>query len=54
MIVLQALGRPKSDVTIIRGLKSRDKTIAVTGFDIESNEQHCISRVREQLSKAIE
>jgi uncharacterized protein YggU (UPF0235/DUF167 family) len=54
MMGLQALKRPKSDVTIIRGLKSRDKTVAITGFDFEGDEEICVSRVRKQLYEAIE
>ena len=54
MMVLQALKRPKSDLTIIRGLKSRDKTVAITGCDFEGEEEICVSGVRKQLYEAIE
>jgi uncharacterized protein YggU (UPF0235/DUF167 family) len=45
---------PNSDVEVIRGLKSRDKTVAITGVDLKGDEQSCISRIREQLEKAID
>jgi hypothetical protein len=45
---------PKSDVEIIRELKSRDKTVAIAGVDVQGDEQSCISRIRDQLEKAIE
>jgi uncharacterized protein YggU (UPF0235/DUF167 family) len=45
---------PKSDVEVIRGLKSRDKTVAIAGVNVEGDEQSCISRIRDQLEKAIE
>jgi uncharacterized protein YggU (UPF0235/DUF167 family) len=44
---------PKSDVEVIRGLKSRDKTVAIAGVDVKGDEQSCISRIRDQLEKAI-
>jgi uncharacterized protein len=45
---------PKSDVEIIRGLKSRDKTVAIANVDVKGDEQSSISRIRDQLEKAIE
>ncbi|KAL2072229.1 hypothetical protein VTL71DRAFT_11572 [Oculimacula yallundae] len=43
---------PKSDVEVIRGLKSRDKTVAVAGFDADGNGESCISRIRDEFRKA--
>ncbi|KAN0101804.1 hypothetical protein V8E51_012314 [Hyaloscypha variabilis] len=45
---------PKSDIKIIRGLKSRVKTVAIAGIDIEENGEECISRIRRQLQSAAE
>ncbi|KAF8866122.1 YggU-like protein [Acephala macrosclerotiorum] len=47
------LRRPKSDVEVIRGLKSRDKTIAIAGIDVEGDEEKCISWIKEQLENAV-
>jgi uncharacterized protein YggU (UPF0235/DUF167 family) len=44
---------PKSDVEIIRGLKSRDKTVAITGIDVDGDEQRCITRIRKQMEGSI-
>jgi uncharacterized protein YggU (UPF0235/DUF167 family) len=41
-------------VEIIRGLKSRDKTVAISGIDVKGLEDECISRIRDQLEGAIE
>ena len=38
---------------IIRGLKSRDKTVAIAGIDIKEAEDACLSRIRDQLESAI-
>ncbi len=43
---------PKSDVEVIKGFKSREKTLAVMGIDAKGDEQSCISKVREQLQNA--
>ncbi|PSS09106.1 hypothetical protein M430DRAFT_128011, partial [Amorphotheca resinae ATCC 22711] len=48
------LNCPKSDIEVIRGLKSRDKTIAISGIDIREDEQSCISKIRAQLQTAID
>ncbi|KAE9369499.1 YggU-like protein [Stipitochalara longipes BDJ] len=45
---------PKSNIEIIRGLKSREKTVAIAGIDIQGNEEECILRLRKQLESAIE
>ena len=44
---------PKSDIEITRGLKSREKTIAISGIDIQGDNEECISRIRRQLESAI-
>ncbi|PVH88024.1 YggU-like protein [Cadophora sp. DSE1049] len=44
---------PKSDVEVIRGLKSRDKTVAVAGFDVKGDEKSCIAKIRDQLQSAV-
>ena len=50
----QVLKCPKSSVQIIRGQKSRDKTVAISGFEIKEDEENCIFKVKEQLERAIE
>ncbi|KAH7382807.1 hypothetical protein BKA64DRAFT_169702 [Cadophora sp. MPI-SDFR-AT-0126] len=47
------LNCPKSDVEVIRGLKSRDKTVAVAGFDVKGGEKSCIAKIRDQLECAV-
>ncbi|CAG8954161.1 hypothetical protein HYFRA_00005780 [Hymenoscyphus fraxineus] len=44
---------PKSDVEIVRGLKSREKTIAICGVDVEGNEERYISTVYKKLEDSI-
>ncbi|OHF04525.1 hypothetical protein CORC01_00377 [Colletotrichum orchidophilum] len=44
------LGLPKSDLTITQGLKSRDKTVAVS--NIENGELY-MAKVRERLEEAL-
>jgi len=41
-------------VEVIRGLKSRDKTIAIAGVDMKEDEKKCISSIREKLENAID
>ncbi len=50
---LQVLKCPKSDVEVVRGLKSRDKTIAVS-VDAKGDEQQAVSDVREKIEDAVE
>ncbi|KAJ0159172.1 hypothetical protein CTA2_10189 [Colletotrichum tanaceti] len=45
----QVLGLPKSDLTITQGLKSRDKTVAISTVQ---NPTDIMARVTEQLRKA--
>ncbi|KAH7369853.1 hypothetical protein BKA65DRAFT_386591 [Rhexocercosporidium sp. MPI-PUGE-AT-0058] len=49
-----ALKCPKSDVEVIRGLRSRDKTVAVAGCDMNGGEEKCISKIKDQLQSAIQ
>lgn len=35
-------------------MKSRDKTIAISGIDVKGDEQKCISGIRDQLLNAVE
>ena len=42
---------PKSSLQVTRGLKSRDKTVAVSG--IGDAEDAALSRVRELVDKAV-
>lgn len=52
VLLSRALGVAKSDVQITHGLKSRDKTISVTGALAQGDESSCITRVRDLLEKA--
>ena len=49
----QVLDLPKSDLQITQGLKSRNKTVAVSGGWINSGEEECLKRVRQYLEKAV-
>jgi uncharacterized protein len=53
LIPVQVLNRPKSDIEVIRGMKSRDKTISIARVDVKGNEEDYISKVRAQLQTAI-
>ncbi|CAG8972855.1 hypothetical protein HYALB_00001274 [Hymenoscyphus albidus] len=44
---------PKSDVEIVRGLKSREKTIAICGVDVEGDEERYISALYKKLEDTI-
>ncbi|KAH8593884.1 hypothetical protein B0O99DRAFT_626380, partial [Bisporella sp. PMI_857] len=44
---------PKSDVEIIRGLKSRDKTVAITGVDASGDEERLVSTILQRLERSI-
>jgi uncharacterized protein len=48
-MISEILGIPKSSVELIKGHKSRDKTIAILGVDAKGDEESCIARIREQL-----
>ncbi|WYZ34196.1 hypothetical protein EsH8_I_000472 [Colletotrichum jinshuiense] len=50
-LLSEVLGLPKSDLTITQGLKSRDKTVAVS--NIVDGEEFT-TRVKERLTKAAE
>jgi len=53
-LISDVLNVPKTDVEIIRGTKSRIKTVAVTGIDPKGDETGCIAKIREQLQKSAE
>jgi len=53
-LISDVLKVPKSDVEVIKGFKSREKTLAITGIDAKGDGQSCISKVREQLQNAAE
>lgn len=50
----QVLKVAKTDVEVIRGHKSRDKTVAVTGIYHNGDEQACIARITQQLQESVE
>ncbi|PYH86535.1 DUF167-domain-containing protein [Aspergillus uvarum CBS 121591] len=53
-IVAQAFKVPKSDVEVIRGLKSRDKTLSIANLEIGSqSEDEYIQQALERLRKAL-
>ncbi|KAG9237842.1 hypothetical protein BJ875DRAFT_452580 [Amylocarpus encephaloides] len=49
-----ALKCPKSDVEVVRGLKSRDKTVAIAGIEMKGDGQISISDILTKLQSAIE
>ncbi|CAK7230335.1 hypothetical protein SBRCBS47491_007549 [Sporothrix bragantina] len=52
-VLCKILGVPKSHVSVARGAKSRDKTVAVTGMvEAEGKSGELLERVRKQLSDA--
>ncbi|PYI29451.1 DUF167-domain-containing protein [Aspergillus indologenus CBS 114.80] len=53
-IVAQAFKVPKSDVEVIRGLKSRDKILSIANLEIGSqSEDEFIQQAHERLRKAL-
>ncbi|KAE8354310.1 hypothetical protein BDV28DRAFT_131272 [Aspergillus coremiiformis] len=53
-VFAQILKVPKSTVDIIRGLKSRDKTLCISGLDIGvEGEEKFIQQVRRKLEDAV-
>ncbi|OLN91670.1 UPF0235 protein-like protein [Colletotrichum chlorophyti] len=50
-LLSEVLGLPKSDLTITQGLKSRDKTVAVSNV---ADGEGLAVRVRYRLTKAVE
>ncbi|KAL3426261.1 hypothetical protein PVAG01_03052 [Phlyctema vagabunda] len=50
-LLSHVLNVPKSDVEVIRGLKSREKTVSVTGVQ-GNNELACLERVGQLLQSA--
>ena len=49
MTSLQVLDVPKSDLHITQGLKSRNKTVALT---VNGGEEECVNKVMACLEKA--
>ncbi|TDZ53286.1 UPF0235 protein C15orf40-like protein [Colletotrichum trifolii] len=50
-LLSQVLGLPKSDITITQGLKSREKTVALSNV---KDGDSFIANVREKLGRAVE
>lgn len=53
-VISDILRVPKSEVEIVKGSKSRDKTLAITGIDAKGDEQGCIAKIRDQLQNAVQ
>jgi uncharacterized protein len=51
-VISDILKVPKSSVEVIKGQKSRKKTIAIFGINTCGDEQSCISKIREQLQES--
>ncbi|KAJ5061970.1 hypothetical protein J3E74DRAFT_449604 [Bipolaris maydis] len=49
-VVAGALGVPKSDVEVIKGMKSRDKTVAIRTSLLEAPEEH-VQRIKFMLQR---
>jgi uncharacterized protein len=45
----QVLMCPKSEVEVIRGLKSKNKTIAIGGIDVKGDDQQAVSGIRARI-----
>lgn len=45
---------PKSDVEVVKGMKSRDKTVAVTGLDVKGSSDEVVLKVKEKLGASIQ
>ncbi|RAL10020.1 DUF167 domain-containing protein [Aspergillus homomorphus CBS 101889] len=53
-VLAQAFKVPKSDVEVIRGLKSRDKTLSIANLDIGSqSEDEFLQQAHEKLKNAL-
>jgi uncharacterized protein len=46
-VISDILRIPKSSVEVIKGLKSREKTVAIFQIDAYGDEQSCIAKIRE-------
>lgn len=55
IVFSEALRCPKTDVEVVKGLKSKEKTvgIAVTGLGLDGDEKGLIERVRKKLERAM-
>ncbi|KAK3985638.1 hypothetical protein QBC44DRAFT_334771 [Cladorrhinum sp. PSN332] len=53
-VLSEVFDLPKSNLQIINGLKSKNKTVAVVGSWVNSNEEECLTRAREYLHKAVD
>jgi uncharacterized protein (TIGR00251 family) len=51
-VICNILKVPKSSVEVIKGQKSREKTVAIFGFDAHGDEQSCIAKIREQVQES--
>jgi uncharacterized protein YggU (UPF0235/DUF167 family) len=51
-VIGKILKVPKSNVEIIKGLKLREKTIAIFGIDALGDQQSCIAKVKEQIQES--
>jgi uncharacterized protein YggU (UPF0235/DUF167 family) len=46
---------PKSDVEVIKGMKSRDKIVAVTGLEVKgSSDAVVVMKIQEKLKASIQ
>ncbi|TVY34255.1 UPF0235 protein [Lachnellula occidentalis] len=53
-VLSSVLKCPKSDVEVVRGMKSRDKTVAIGGIDMKGDAEKCISGIRQRLENAVD
>jgi hypothetical protein len=51
-VISDILKIPKSSVEIIKGHRSREKTIAIFGIDANGDEESCIAKIIEQLQES--
>lgn len=50
---VQILKCPVSDVDVVKGLKSRIKTVAIAGLDMKEDQEAYISRLKEKLHNTV-
>jgi uncharacterized protein YggU (UPF0235/DUF167 family) len=51
-VISDILKIPKSSIEIIKGHRSREKTIAIFGIDANGDEESCIAKIIEQLQES--
>ncbi|KAK4231935.1 hypothetical protein QBC38DRAFT_464932 [Podospora fimiseda] len=53
-VLSEVFDLPKSNLQIVNGLKSKNKTVAVVGSWVSSGEEESLKRARDYLDKAVD